>query len=216
MPVPQPEELAVEHDDMPLIEWKRPVLTVGALLVAAGLIGALAGSSLLDPQQSAQAERGPMFGRPVAKAATHAPVPAAAPAVAEARPQPAVAAPRARHERLPLHLDLAPPAIAQQAEASAPAADPVADASTAAPAGGADTAAAPSAAVESIASAGLPLAAKVMARTIERIGYACGSVASASPADGAAGVYKVTCTSGDTYRAAPVGGRYRFRRWSRH
>ena len=79
--------------------------------------------------------------------------------------------------------------------------DPLAAAADPAPAG-----------VEKAAAATLPVAATVMARTIERIGYACGSVASATPAE-AAGVYKVTCTSGDTYRAAPVHGRYRFRRW---
>jgi translation initiation factor IF-1 len=50
----------------------------------------------------------------------------------------------------------------------------------------------------------------VVARTIGRIGYPCGQVATASAMGG--GVFKVTCTSGHSYRAAPVGGRYRFRR----
>ena len=57
------------------------------------------------------------------------------------------------------------------------------------------------------------MATTLVARTIERIGYSCGQVASTSAVEGAAGVYKVTCTSGQTYRAAPVHGRYRFRRW---
>ncbi len=61
----------------------------------------------------------------------------------------------------------------------------------------------------------LPLPTATIARTIERIGYACGSVASATAVDGAAGAFKITCSSGDSYRAAPVGGRYHFRRWSR-
>lgn len=210
--VPEPQEVAAEGEDMPLIEWKRPALTVGALFVAAGLIGALAGSSLLDPQHAQQAPSERTFGRPAAKVAAPPPLAAAdAPVVAEA-----AVAPRLTQDRSPKRLHPAPAPAPQQAEDSAPVtaqADglaPVADA-------GSDVAAAPPAAVETIAAAGLPLAAKVMARTIERIGYACGSVASATPADGAAaGVYKVTCTSGDTYRAAPVGGRYRFRRWSRH
>jgi hypothetical protein len=34
--------------------------------------------------------------------------------------------------------------------------------------------------------------------------------------DGKAGVFKVTCTSGDSYRAAPVRGRYRFSRWGKN
>jgi hypothetical protein len=59
----------------------------------------------------------------------------------------------------------------------------------------------------------MPLPNSVIANTIGRIGYPCGEVASTVPIDGAAGgVFKVTCTSGHSYRAAPVNGRYRFRR----
>jgi hypothetical protein len=60
----------------------------------------------------------------------------------------------------------------------------------------------------------LPLSNAVIARTIDRIGYACGEVASAAPADGE-GVFKITCSSGQVFQAAPVSGRYRFRRWSK-
>jgi hypothetical protein len=60
----------------------------------------------------------------------------------------------------------------------------------------------------------LPLSNATVAGTIGRIGYACGQVASTTAVEGGApGVFKVTCTSGDSYRAAPAGGRYRFRRW---
>lgn len=60
----------------------------------------------------------------------------------------------------------------------------------------------------------LPLPDTVIARTIERIGYACGAVASATVLEGdEPGAYKVTCTSGQSYRARPVNGRYHFRRW---
>jgi hypothetical protein len=60
----------------------------------------------------------------------------------------------------------------------------------------------------------LPLPNRVIARTIERIGYACGAVASATPLGGdEPGAYKVTCTSGHSYQARPVNGRYHFRRW---
>ncbi len=55
----------------------------------------------------------------------------------------------------------------------------------------------------------------MIARTIERIGYACGDIASSAAGDGP-GVYTVTCTSGQTYRAAPVGGRYHFKRLGSH
>ena len=63
------------------------------------------------------------------------------------------------------------------------------------------------------AAARMPLPNAVIARTIGRIGYPCGQVATtAAVGDEASGVFKVTCTSGHSYRAAPVGGRYRFRR----
>jgi hypothetical protein len=57
----------------------------------------------------------------------------------------------------------------------------------------------------------MPLPNRVIARTIQRIGYPCGQVASTVPG-GAQGVFTVTCTSGHSYQAAPVRGRYRFRR----
>jgi len=65
-------------------------------------------------------------------------------------------------------------------------------------------------------SAALPLPESTIARTIQRIGYGCGRVVSATAVDGSAGVFKISCSSGDTYRAAPVGGRYHFRRWGSH
>jgi hypothetical protein len=62
-------------------------------------------------------------------------------------------------------------------------------------------------------AAKLPLPNSVIARTIARIGYPCGSVVSTTSVEGAgAGVYKVACSSGATYQATPVRGRYRFRR----
>lgn len=66
-------------------------------------------------------------------------------------------------------------------------------------------------------AARLPLPDATVARTIHRIGYACGRVISTSGVDGAAaGVFKVTCSSGDSYQATPVRGRYHFRRWGSH
>ena len=59
--------------------------------------------------------------------------------------------------------------------------------------------------------AALPLSSGAAARTIERIGYSCGTVSS-TVASGALGVFTVTCTSGQSYRATPVRGRYHFRR----
>jgi hypothetical protein len=59
--------------------------------------------------------------------------------------------------------------------------------------------------------ASLPLPNSVIARTIERIGYSCGEVASATHGDGD-GVFNITCSSGQSYQATPVRGRYHFRR----
>ena len=67
-----------------------------------------------------------------------------------------------------------------------------------------------------VTAAKLPLPNAVVARTIGRIGYACGQVASTTALEGGEpGAFKVTCTSGHSYRAAPVRGRYHFRRWGR-
>ena len=209
----QPLPNLLPGEDMPLVEWKRPLLTLTGLFVAAGLIGALAGSSIFDSAQTAKASAGPLFGRAVAKGQPQDVVQSPAPASAAAA-QPALTPRSVQPRRTPHHPIAAAASKPEETEVASTATDGDAgvDASPAAPdplAAAADPA---PAGVEKAAAATLPLAAKVMARTIERIGYACGSVASATPAE-AAGVYKVTCTSGDTYRAAPVHGRYRFRRW---
>jgi hypothetical protein len=77
-------------------------------------------------------------------------------------------------------------------------------------------AAAPDPAPVSAAVATLPLTNATIARTIERIGYGCGRVVTASGVEGSSGVFNITCSSGDTYRAAPVRGRYHFRRTGSH
>lgn len=78
----------------------------------------------------------------------------------------------------------------------------------------ADTAAVSAPAAASAAA--MPLANATIAQTIRRIGYACGSVASTEAVDGAAGVFKVTCSSGDSYRATRLHGRYHFKRLGSH
>jgi len=64
------------------------------------------------------------------------------------------------------------------------------------------------------AARNLPLSHAAIAQTIGRIGYPCGRVASTSQILG--NVFKVTCTSGDSYRAAPTNGRYHFKRLGSH
>jgi hypothetical protein len=65
-------------------------------------------------------------------------------------------------------------------------------------------------------SAPFPLPGAVVARTIERIGYPCGAVASSASVEAPAGerAYRITCTSGRSYRASDRSGRFRFREWS--
>ena len=72
------------------------------------------------------------------------------------------------------------------------------------------------AAAEKAPAAKLPLPNAVVARTIERIGYACGQVTTTSAVEGAGGpAYKVTCSSGASYRASTVRGHLRFHVWGR-
>lgn len=200
----QVQDLA-EADDRP-IEWKRPAIAVGTVLLAAGLVGALAGVSVKGDLQSQAAVTTVLpAAKPSGAVATSDP--AAAPVPAEMSV--ATAGRPIRAQRVKAHADRAAPDAAASLETAQaaptevasdqPAADPLA------PQG--------DAVIENAAAAGLPLASKLVARTIEHIGYACGEVASTSAVDGAAGVYKVTCTSGESYRAAPVHGRYRFKRW---
>lgn len=179
--------------------WKLPALAAGALIFAVG-IGAWTGLEAGNDNEQAQSENKVTLKVPAAK-----PLPelagsplTLAPSEAEARPQqprraPAAAAP-VKPPRPPLRIDL-------------PEGQPL----EAAQAGGVATEqAAAEAPVIEAAAAKLPLPNAVIARTIGRIGYPCGQVASASALG--SGVFKVTCTSGHSYRAAPVRGRYRFRR----
>lgn len=175
--------------------WKLPVIAGIGLTLAIG-IGAWTGVNAGGEDQADQPKR---FATLKIASAKPAPAPAPEPDVdaseevvpaSASRRKTAPAEPRAATDRL---LEAA---VAKQAEIKASlAADGILEAEPPA--------------VET-ASAKLPLPNAVIARTIGRIGYPCGSVASASPLGG--GAYKVTCTSGHSYRAAPVKGRYRFRR----
>lgn len=198
------EEDVLGADDLP-IDWRRPAVAVGAVLLAAGLVGALAGVSVKGTEQS---QASVTTALPAAKprpqiTAAESPMPnetAAAPAERPARAQHAEARPKRVAPEAAASLDV-PPAdgAAAQPASEQVEADPLAPQANTS--------------IATVAAAGLPLASKLVARTIEHIGYACGDVASTSAVDGAAGVYKVTCTSGQSYRAAPLHGRYRFKRW---
>jgi hypothetical protein len=181
------------------LEWKRIGMVAGGLVIGAGLIGALAGSRVKDDVQ-AQAEPAVSTELPAAKPAVAAPA-AAQPVIAQAE------------QTQPVHTEASPtrskpartPAVEQPVAQAQPLEVPAADVAAAS----AELAADPLAPKPVAAS--MPLPNAVVARTIERIGYSCGEVASTSAMEGD-GVFKVTCTSGQSYRAAPVHGRYRFKR----
>ena len=181
------------------IEWKRIGMVAGGLVIGAGLIGALAGSWVKDDVQT-QAEPALSAELPAAKPPVAAPAPAA-PVIAEAvQTQPDIhAAPVTRTAPAPK-----PPAERQVAQVQPLEIPPADVAEASAQLAGDPLAPKP-------VAASMPLPNAVVARTIERIGYACGEVASTSAMEGE-GVFKVTCTSGQSYRAAPVHGRYRFKR----
>lgn len=198
-------------------EWKRPELAVGGLIGAVALVGALAGWWAASDIEAEPAETVARIAAPDAQA--RPPGRVAAPAE---RPSADTAAPE-----LPAPAAIVPPRSRRtpvaQAQPDAPEASRLAEEEFAGDAVQAselddlvvqrverEAPPAPSLA------ATLPLPNKVVARTIERIGYSCGEVVSTSPVEGAAqGVFKVTCASGQSYRAAPTGGRYHFRRWDR-
>ncbi len=206
-PPPRPEssvkQIALDDGsgdaEVGAIPWKRAAIAAGAVALAAAVLGAWAGWDSGAGGDAAQARSATKVALPPPTTFTVSDPAAAAPAqvLEEARPPQPKPAARAATRRAAVRpagrlADLE----RQLAESSAPAAVPVM------------TAEPPAA-----AAARLPLSNAVIARTIARIGYPCGRVAATTGAEGGApGAFTVTCTSGHSYRAAPVGGRYHFRR----
>lgn len=183
-------------------DWRKPVLIVGGLLLSAGLVGAFAGLSASENQQRTQAETAKNSTRPSAKrrAAVSTPAPAPAPVASDLQAPPpirsVVAHPKLRRaashgEVVKRVAPAAPSETADSTPSDQPAADPLAPQPV---------------------TANLPLPNKVIARTIERIGYSCGDVASSAAVDGSPGAFTVTCSSGQSFQATRVHGRYHFRR----
>ena len=176
-------------------------LGVGVLAVALSFPAKKPDSAAVAPPPVAAVTVGLPPAQP-ARAEPEADVPDIAVAAAEpiVKPRAALAtpAPAAEPEKKldePVAAAVAPAGAPEQAVADAPVGDP-----TPAPAAAA-------------AAARMPLPNATIAQTIHKIGYACGTVTSTSAVDGATGVFKITCSSGASYQASPVGGRYHFRRW---
>lgn len=179
--------------------WKRVGLSLGGFVIGAGLLGAILGLSVKDNEAPANAEPAADVPTPTAshRPAITSPTPAPAAEQAGSQGQPEAARYRPRHtSSSPRPTPWAEQVAANLSAENAPA----------------DSQALGDAAPAKAVAADLPLPGKLVARTIERIGYACGEVVSTSAVEGAPGVFKVTCTSGQTYQASPVRGRYRFRR----
>lgn len=209
-PDPIADEPVDEVEQGP-IEWRRPALIAGALIMGVGMIGAWAGVVAGNEVEPKEAEAAVTLAIPPAKrapAATAASLSAPAPGFAETRQKRRVhAAPGVRRaHRQP------PPQRALSAKEldELPFVEVGGKASVQADAATSPTVA--EAPAVTTATARMSLPDKVIARTIHRIGYACGDVASTTAVEGQAGVFNVTCTSGHSYRAAPVHGRYHFRR----
>ena len=175
-------------------EWKRPLMIGGAIFLAVGVIGVMAGVWASNDVESKVPSNTPSIEAP-----------AEAHAVTSALPPPTE------------------PIAQQPTRSAAPKADrdsPVAKRVPAAEERAEDVPEIPSEQVAALvapsaeAPASMPLSNATVARTIGRIGYSCGEVASTSAVEGSPGVFKVTCTSGQSYKAAPVRGRYRFSRWA--
>lgn len=205
------------------IEWKRPAIIIGGLALAAGLIGVGAGVVAGNDAEVEVPQRATTVKLPRAKPLPIAQAPASETRVSETRvpetsapetqrryerPRHAAAAHRRiRASRVPELHDLTP----QELEELPPVEvrPRVSEGAT-----GVTQQAVPEAPAPAAMAAKMPLPNAVIARTIGRIGYACGQVASTSAVEGQSGVFKVTCTSGHSYQAAPVRGRYHFRRLS--
>ena len=209
---------ALPEDEAGDSGFNRTALAAGGAVLAVVVIGAWAGLQAGTPSDALPEKAAVSAALPKATPATRAPANGVLdPAVAERAAPVAFAGLRTRHAR-----PAAKPApgadrlaevgqsLHKYYETTGPDGTPeiaVADAPAA-------SAAAETPAPAEVTPASMPLPSSVVARTIKRIGYACGSVASTSAVEGAPGVFTVTCTSGHSYQATPVKGRYRFRRVS--
>jgi hypothetical protein len=191
------------------LDWKRAGIAVGTVTVVACVLGGFAGwwsssaaSDPLQPENAVSVSLPPV--KP--KLALTGPRPAAQPV----RTAASVAGSDRRKPDIAVQFKELPIASTSQPAAVEEPPRPIPDDISLSDQAAEET---PSA---SAVAAAMPLPKKVIARTIDRIGYACGAVSTTAPVEGeASGIFKVTCTSGQSFQASPVNGRYRFRRWER-
>ncbi len=211
--VPAPERVPrLPEDEAGETGINRTALGVGGVVLAVVLAGAWAGLEAGDPGDAEQVKAAVSAELPKAKPLTSAIAAEPAPVeAAPARQQPlAFGSLRTRHVApKPKSRDAlaeASPTPQHHSYYETTGADGTPEIAVADPAVSTD--AAPTQATP----ASMPLPGRVVARTLQKIGYPCGTVASTTAVEGSPGVFTVTCSSGHSYRAAPVHGRYRFRR----
>jgi curved DNA-binding protein CbpA len=209
-PLVPPRRAEADSSRDEAIDWRRPALAIGALFLVAGGVGVTAGLSAGGEAQEAQAANDVTVPLPTAKSQSRVAAPASAGPAVVADVQPARSP---RLQRVAAERTAAPEQPVRLTEEQLGLSSPMENGSSVSAfvESATDQAAAEVPASEPVAAA-MPLPKRVVARTIERIGYSCGEVSSITSVE--RGVFKVTCTSGQSYRAAPVDGRYRFRRWS--
>ncbi len=217
--VPPPGALRLnridDSEDRP-IAWTRIGAAAGGLVLAVAFAGAWAGTQVGNGEEAQTAKPVASIALPPAAELPDmtAPSRASAPTALSVRPEPprpgVVIAPvteRALAQQQPARSD-PPQGVAGRSVGTGQSDSAVAEISSEQPI----TEAPRTAASTGAATASLPLPNAVIARTIERIGYSCGKVGSTTAVAGAAGQFTVACTSGQSYQATPVRGRYRFRR----
>jgi len=190
--------LGFHHAEPAAAEWKRPAIAIAGLFLGVAAVGAGLGWYASRGIAPAQAEQAVTFRVPKAQQPAADPPEPSAPAKAGPSTEQSKAPARARHRER----TAAEPVLSEPKRAEEVPDIPSEQVAALTSASGEET------------TATMPLPDSVVARTIARIGYPCGAVASTSAVDGAPGAFKVTCTSGHSYRAAPVRGRYHFKRWS--
>ena len=202
------EKASLRKAEFRLPGWRRPAMALGGLIVGASILGVAAGLSVADAQNAE-----PQVAVPLPAAKSHR-VATTEPAVRLAEPVDQRIASSVRADAPIFRATRAVPDKATTAVSDQPALgtpDALGSEQAQPDASATDPLAPMPVSAEPI-SAKMPLPGNVVARTIGRIGYPCGKVASMSAIESAPGAFKVTCSSGDSYRAAPVRGRYHFRR----
>jgi hypothetical protein len=214
-PLPEPETMVfTPSPEGPAIDRNKATIAAGVVGLAALALAISLPKPNADtlPKPTAPTQQAVTVGLPPATPVPDYVVPpeaapVAAAAAREAEPKPAPT-PIAEAEKTPAAL--ADKASGEQATTEAAPVDIAADQPPTVETTPAAVEPAPAA-----SDAKMPLPNATIARTIERIGYSCGSVSSIV-ADAGPGVFKVTCSSGASYRASPKGGRYHFRRLGNH